>query len=101
MYGELPIAALVYVWGNRANQTAAFDSPYSGSFVKVVPIESGATHVGEWRSETRNAYDDYRRLFGEDPPPVESVAIMTDTDDTGESAEAWYGDIAFSKEALP
>jgi hypothetical protein len=98
VYGELPIAALVYLWGSRADQTGSFDSPYSGSFVKLIPVERGAEHVGEWRSETRNVYDDYRRAFGEEPPLVEGVAIMTDTDDTGESAEAWYGDIVFSSE---
>jgi hypothetical protein len=38
---------------------------------------------------------DYRRAFGEDPPKVGAVAIMTDTDNTGEQAVAWYGAIRF------
>jgi len=29
---------------------------------------------------------------------ISGVAIMTDSDDTGESATAWYGDITFSAE---
>mgnify|MGYP001611254735 FL=1 len=28
---------------------------------------------------------------------ISGVAIMTDTDNTGESAEAYYGDIVFKK----
>jgi hypothetical protein len=29
---------------------------------------------------------------------ITGVAIMTDSDNTGESATAWYGDIIFRKE---
>jgi hypothetical protein len=96
-FGELPIGSLVYVWGNRADQTGVFDSPYAGSFVKLIPVERGSAHVGEWRSAERNVLDDYRLAFGEAPPPVAGVAVMTDTDDTGESAEGWYADIVFSR----
>jgi hypothetical protein len=39
---------------------------------------------------------DYRRIFGEEPGAVDAVAIMTDTDNTGASATAWYGDIRFA-----
>jgi hypothetical protein len=42
---------------------------------------------------------DYRAAFGEDPPPINGVAIMTDTDNTGESATAYYGDIVFKRDA--
>ena len=30
--------------------------------------------------------EDYRRAFGEDPPAEASLAIMNDSDDTGQSA---------------
>jgi hypothetical protein len=46
-------------------------------------------------TETRNIVDDYRRLFGGDPPRIAGVAVMTDTDDTGERAVAWYDALAF------
>lgn len=45
----------------------------------------------------RNIVDDYRRAFGEDPPHVGAIAIMTDTDNTGETATAWYGDIVATR----
>jgi DUF3047 family protein len=52
-------------------------------------------NAGKWIEEERNLVDDYRRAFGEDPPKVGAVAIMTDTDNTGEQAVAWYGAIRF------
>ena len=43
--------------------------------------------------------EDYRRAFGEEPGRITSVAVMTDTDNTGESALAYFGDIVFKREA--
>lgn len=48
-------------------------------------------------TEERNLYDDYRKVFGEAPPLVNGVAIMNDTDNTGETVTAYYGDIVFKK----
>ncbi|HNP30842.1 MAG TPA: DUF3047 domain-containing protein, partial [Nitrospirales bacterium] len=44
-------------------------------------------------------YEDYKKAFGEDPPNISGVAIMTDTDNTKESAIAYFGDIVFKKTA--
>jgi len=61
-------------------------------------LESGDSKKGQWVSEQRNIQADYRLAFGaEDVPRISGVAIMTDTDNTGEQAVAWYGDIIFSK----
>lgn len=38
-------------------------------------------------------FTDYRTLFGSDPPEAEAIAIMSDSDNTGGTAEAWYGEI--------
>jgi len=48
-------------------------------------------------NEERNVYEDYKRAFREEPPKISGVAIMTDTDNTGESATAYYGDIIFKR----
>lgn len=64
----------------------------------MIVVESGTTKLNTWVTEERNVYEDYKRAFGEEPPPISGVAIMTDTDNTGESAEAYYGDILFKKQ---
>jgi len=59
----------------------------------MIVASSGAAGVGAWQSIKRNVLEDYKRAFGEDPGLLMSIGVLTDTDNTGESAEAWYGDI--------
>ncbi len=58
-------------------------------------VESGSEKLQQWLTESRNVYADYKTAFGEAPAKITGVAIMTDTDNTRESAVAWYGDIIF------
>jgi hypothetical protein len=60
-------------------------------------VESGEEKLNQWVSEKSNFYEDYKKAFGQEPPMISGVAIMTDTDNTGESVTAYYGDILFKK----
>lgn len=95
-YGEYPpIAALTYVWAGSTPKGTVLTSPYTER-VKVIVLESGGAYKGQWRREERNIADDYRAAFGTNTlPMISGVAIMTDTDNTGGRAVAWYGDIIF------
>lgn len=96
IYGQYPpINALTYIWANKMAKETLVANPYT-SRVKMIAVESGAEHVGNWRHASRNIVEDYRRAFGEEPPAISGIAIMTDTDNTGEEATAWYGDIILS-----
>lgn len=96
-YGEYPpLAALNYIWASNAPKGAMVPNPFTDRAIMIV-VESGKEKVGQWVEEKRNIYEDYRRAFGEDPPLIAGVAIMTDTDNTAESAVAYYGDIFFEK----
>jgi hypothetical protein len=95
---EFPYAILMYIWENRAPVGSVIENLHT-SRIRMIVADSGDANLGTWREETRNLYEDYRRAFGEAPGPVKSVAIMTDTDNTGEEAEAYYGDIAFLRSA--
>ena len=95
LYGtEPPSAALAYVWGNRGQVGAFHPNAYTDRCFMIL-VESGPQHLNEWRTARRDVVADYRQAFGTDPPTISGVAVMTDTDNTGESATAWYGDIAF------
>jgi hypothetical protein len=96
-YGEYPpIYAINYIWANKATQGLVTPNPFTDR-VKMIVIESGEKKIGTWAEETRNISDDFRSAFGEKPLHISGIAIMTDSDNTGESAIAWYGDIFFSK----
>jgi hypothetical protein len=95
LYGSYPPqAALNYVWDNRLPPGTALDNAYTDR-AKMIVVRSGPAEVGRWVTETRDVLGDYRRLVGGEPPPVAGVAVMTDTDDTGERAVAWYDALAF------
>ena len=97
VYGETPpSAALTYVWSNRVPVGSLHPNPYTGR-VQMIAVESGPTHVNQWRSVSRNIVEDFKRAFGKEPPRISGIAVMTDSDNTGESVTAWYGDICFSR----
>jgi hypothetical protein len=93
-YAEAPSRALNYLWTTNRPPGDALPSAYTDQ-IMMLPVRSGSTRVGEWIRERRNVLEDYRTVFGEDPPPVNGVVIMTDSDNTATSAEALYGDILF------
>jgi len=96
-YGQYPpLAALNYIWESQAPKGTLVPNPFTERAMMIV-VESGAEKLNQWITEERNIPEDYRRAFGEDPPMINGVALMTDTDNTGESAVAYYGDIFFKK----
>ncbi len=95
LYGDYPPAAAInYIWASSAPVETPVPNPYSDRAM-MIAVESGGQAAGRWVSERRNILEDFRRVFGKSPPPISGVAIMTDSDNTGESATAWYGDIVF------
>lgn len=96
LFGDIPIGAINYVWERKAPVGSIIDNAYT-DFVKMVVVESGPENIGIWAEESRNVYEDYKRAFGEEPPMINGVAIMSDTDNTKERATAYYGDIVFEK----
>ena len=84
--------ALNYIWANRLPQGDAVPNAFTSNAV-MIAVESGPERTGQWVEERRNVLLDYHKFFGTDSPEVGAIAIMTDTDNTGEDAIAWYGPI--------
>ena len=89
--------AVNYVWASTRGRGETWPNAYTDAS-RHVAVRSGDAHVGEWVDERRDVRADFRKLFGESVRYVDAVAIMTDTDNTGGSAVAYYGDITFSRE---
>jgi len=97
LYGQYPpLAAINYIWESKAPVGTMVPNPYTDRVMMFV-VESGEAKLNQWVNQERNVYEDYKKAFGEEPPMISGVAIMTDTDNTGESATAYYGDILFKK----
>jgi hypothetical protein len=93
LYGEYPPhAGLTYIWDANAPVGTLVPNPYTAR-ARMIVVENGTARLNRWLEYERDIVADYRRAFGEAPPPLAGIAIMTDTDNTGESAVAYYGDI--------
>ena len=89
--------AVNYVWASTRKVGESWPNAYTDG-ARHIAVRSGDEHVGRWVEERRNVRADFRTLFGRDVRYVDAVAIMSDTDNTGGSALAYYGDIIFRSE---
>jgi hypothetical protein len=88
----LPYATLMYVWGEKVPVDSITTSSRSAR-IKMLAVAADDQGIGRWQSYSRNLIEDFKRAFGEEPGKVLSIEIMTDTDNTGADAQAYYGDI--------
>lgn len=86
----LPCATLSYVRSRDDAQASVLHNPRTDHIRKWV-AESGAANVGQGREYRRDVRADFLHAFGEEPGPLLAVALMTDTDNTASSRQAWYG----------
>lgn len=89
--------AINYVWSSNQPIGTSWPNAFTAN-AGMIALRSGPDQLGQWVSEQRNVVEDYRMVFGSEPGRVDAVAIMTDTDNSGQRATAWYGDIWFAEE---
>ena len=66
--------------------------------VTYVVVRSGPADLHKWITERRNAREDFKRIYGEEPTePAEVVTIGIDSNDTKSRAESHMGAIVFRK----
>lgn len=94
---DFPYATLMYIWENSAPVGTVIRSAHSNR-IKMMVAARGEDGIGEWRNFARNIVSDYEKAFGEKPGKLIGVGVLSDTDNTGEVIEAWYGDIRFLRE---
>ena len=85
-----------YIWENKTPQGIQVTSQKSSN-TRYVVIESGSEKLNQWIEERRNVYEDYKQLFGEEPPEVGGVTLMIDSDDTQSTAESYFDWVRFEK----
>ena len=87
--------ALNYVWASGLPQGQQWPNAFTAN-AWLIAVDSGKDHLGQWRHYRRNVRQDLRQAFGEAISEVHAVALMSDSDNAGQAATAWYGDIWFS-----
>ncbi len=89
IYGEYPPhSSLNYIWANRKHAERFITNAFVDE-AKMVLLEAGSEKVNRWVEEEIDILDDYQKAFGTKPPAIASVAIMNDSDNTGESSESF------------
>jgi hypothetical protein len=84
-----------YIWDTQAPKGLAGTSP-TYSRAKYVVLQSGPEKLNQWGFESRNVFEDYKKHFQEDPPPVGAVLVYINSQHTKTSAEICFTEIFFS-----
>ena len=85
-----------YIWDTAAPAGATIKSHKTGTVTYIV-VRSGPTDLGKWITERRNVFEDYKRIFGEDPEDPSVLSFGIDSDDVKGFAESYMGPIVFRK----
>lgn len=95
IYGDqVPDAAVNYVWDNTHPVGTRAPNAYTDRAQTVVQ-QSGDQKAGQWVNERANVLKDVTQAFGSKEARVTLLAVASDTDNTGETAEAGFADLHF------
>lgn len=90
LYGEYPPdSTLNYIWANKRHEKRILTNTYAIE-AKMIILQSGPENTGQWVEQEVNIIEDYHEAFREDPPETASIAIMNDSDNTGESSVSYF-----------
>lgn len=92
----LPYATLMYVWCNACPSESVLVNPRTDR-IKKIAVQSGPDQLGQWLSYQRDVRADFVRAFGEPPGRLQAIGLMTDTDNTQERTQVWYGPIHWAE----
>jgi len=96
----LPYATLMYVWDPHQPVGAVIEHPSTRRIRKLV-VESGTARLGQWVDLGRDIQADFQQVFGETPQNLTGLALMTDSNNTRQTVEAWYGPLQLGQRAGP
>lgn len=86
-----------YIWARKLPKGERIPNSWLPKNVVMIAVQSGTDSLGHWITEKQNVYQDYKQIFGGDPPAVGAIAIMSDSDNTDGKAEAFYDDLILLK----
>ena len=97
--------AINYVWSSNQPRFSRWSNAFAGERVQMIAIRGTTDSISTWQNEKRNVYQDFINTFGDKGSEqanreayryLNGIAIMTDTDNSGQVVTTYYGDIFFS-----
>lgn len=99
--------AFTYVWSSNQAQGTVWDNAFAGKANKVLAVRGSDAPINQWVEEKHNVYQDLIQYFGDQGSNkanmkkyryIDATVIMTDTDNSGKTATAYYSDIIYSQQ---
>jgi DUF3047 family protein len=88
--------AIAYLWDTRAPVGAEVQPDELEMFQRLlVVVRSGGSGLGRWERQRWNIYQDYVRVFGEEPRPTNWVGFESHSNDTRTRSAALFGSASF------
>jgi len=86
-----------YIWDTAEPAGSMFPSQKVRT-VHFVVVRSGESGLNTWFAETRNVFEDYKKIYGEAPKEdIGAVSISINSQNTGSTAAAYFGEILFKR----
>ncbi|MGM0858066.1 MAG: DUF3047 domain-containing protein [Pseudomonadota bacterium] len=100
--GLLPwqVASVNYVWSSTQDAGSNWTNAFTDR-AELMALQGGTSNVGEWVAEVRDVRDDFATLFGDTVSTIDGVALMSDGDNSGNDATAWFSQLGFSASDEP
>lgn len=89
---DMPYATLMYVWASKRPTEEVIEHARTGR-IRMIVVDTGEEHIGQWRRHERDLTQDYIRAYKEQPGKIIGMGLMTDSDNTRTEVQAIYGDI--------
>ena len=95
---------LTYIWDNEAPKGLSTRSPKPFlKKIRYLVLRNKTDHLGDWYTEKRNVYEDYKRIFrdvhgGEPLGATHGVRFYINSQNTRSHAEGYIGEMSFSKD---
>jgi len=93
---RLGLESINYYWDNLPPKGTTGVAP-TWKKTKIVVLRSREDELNTWYTEKRNVYEDYKKLFGQEPPTAGGLVIYINSQHTKSKAEASWAEIFFSK----
>ena len=90
--------SICYIWDTtaRIGSTDTFCIPLTME-VRIIVLRSGSGGAGAWDNMTRNVYEDYKKLYGAEPPHAAGLRFQVNSQHTGTVAEGCIRRIEFQR----